>query len=90
MISKVLFALILLLGAVRTYRIIVAIPSIPKSHYQFGNALSKGLVAFGHEVTVITPYKEQNPPTNYNEVYLEHTEQAVNASNIFEIDMSHF
>lgn len=89
MISKVLFALILLWGVVRTYRIIVAIPSVPKSHYQFGSALSKGLVAAGHEVTVITPYKEPKTPTNYNEVYLEHTEQAVNARNIFEIDMSH-
>lgn len=75
-------------GDVETYRIIVAIPSVPKSHYQFGITLAKGLVAVGNEVTVITPYKDPDPSKNYNEVYLEHTEQAVNTRNNFEIDMS--
>lgn len=31
----------------------------------------KGLAADGHDVTMISPFKEKNPIPNYNEVYLD-------------------
>ncbi|XP_055305408.1 UDP-glucosyltransferase 2-like [Sitodiplosis mosellana] len=79
MVLKVLFVLIFLWGGVNTYRILVALPYIGRSHYRFGSALSQGLAAAGHEVTVISPYKELNPMPNYHQVYLEHTEKRVSA-----------
>lgn len=64
------------------YKILVALPTTFKSHYQFGSELSKALAADGSEVTVISPFKQSNPPPNYKEVYLEHTQKAVEPSNI--------
>lgn len=81
---KVLFAALILCGwIVSGYKILVALPAASVSHYQFGSALSRGLANAGHEVTVISPYKDPNPPPNYTEVYLEHTEKDVTACKFF-------
>lgn len=31
----------------------------------------KGLAADGHDVTIISPFKEDKPIPNYNEIYLD-------------------
>lgn len=33
----------------------------------------KGLAEDGHEVTVVSPFKQKQPIKNYNEVFLEHS-----------------
>ncbi|EDV93638.1 UDP-glycosyltransferase UGT5 isoform X1 [Drosophila grimshawi] len=38
------------------------------SHFYVGQALAKGLVAAGHEVTVISPFPQKNPLKNYVDV----------------------
>lgn len=64
-----------------TYKILVALPSTFRSHYQFGSAISKALAAKGHDVTVISPFKQPNPLPNYKEIHLEFTQDAANSSN---------
>lgn len=41
------------------------------SHYQFGNEIAKALASEGHEVTVISPFKQTKPLPNYEEVHIE-------------------
>lgn len=67
--------------AVASYKILSVFPTISPSHYYVGRALMKGLAADGHEVTMISPFKEKNQIPNYNEVYLDGVyDQAVNGS----------
>lgn len=56
---------------VRGYNILGIFPMISRSHYIVGHALLKGLADAGHEVTMISPFKEPKPIPNYNEVVLE-------------------
>lgn len=79
MVFKVVLILFLLWHFASAYEILVALPTTLKSHYQFGNAIAKALAAKGHEVTVISPFKQPKPAPNYEEVYLELTEPAINA-----------
>lgn len=67
--------------AVVSYRILGIFPTTSPSHYYVGRALMKGLAADGHEVTIVSPFKEKNPIPNYNEVYLEGTyDKTVNSN----------
>lgn len=50
---------------------ILAIFATPcKSHYILGEALLRGLVTKGHEVTMISPYTLEKPMKNYNHVVI--------------------
>lgn len=53
------------------YKILGVFPTLARSHYIVGSALMRGLAEAGHEVTMISPFAEKNPPTNYTEVHLE-------------------
>lgn len=50
------------------YKILGVFPVGAKSHYIIGNSLMKGLAEKGHEVTVISPYKESTPIPNYRTI----------------------
>ena len=53
------------------YKILAFLPVPSESHYYIGHNLMKALAAEGHEVTVISPFKEKKPIGNYTEVFLE-------------------
>lgn len=89
MLIKVWFALVLLWTSVNSYKILVALPTTFKSHYQFGSEISKALAAEGHEVTVISPFKQAKPLPNYDEVHLEHTVQATKNSKSTQINANY-
>lgn len=58
---------------VNAYRILAIFPHVSRSHYIVGESLMKGLAAKGHEVTMISPYKQSKPIKNYRDIHLEHT-----------------
>ena len=70
---SVLPLLCILYQNVSGYRFLGVLPIASKSHYYIGHNLLKGLALEGHEVTVISPFKEKKPIPNYNEVFLEHS-----------------
>lgn len=55
------------------YRILGVFQPPSKSHYIVGHALMKGLADDGHDVTIISAYKQSKPINNYTEIYLEHS-----------------
>lgn len=57
------------------YRILGVFTMASYSHYIAGNRLMKELAERGHDVTIITPYKEKNPPKSYRQIYLEGMEE---------------
>lgn len=56
------------LGHVWGYSYLLISPTAAKSHFYVGQALAKGLVAAGHEVTVISPFPQKKPIKNYVDV----------------------
>lgn len=60
----------LLFSIVQCAKILVVFHMSAYSHYQLGNVLAKGLALKGHEVTMIAPISEKNPPGNFKEVFL--------------------
>lgn len=53
------------------YKFLAMLPVTSRSHYYIGSNLMKALAAKGHEVTVISPFKEDKPIPNFKEVLLE-------------------
>lgn len=68
---KIIAFLLLSCRFVFAYKILVALPTTFKSHYQFGSELAKRLALEGHEVTVVSPFKQPKTLLNFTEVYLE-------------------
>lgn len=58
---------------VSSYKILGVFHPPCRSHYIAGNALMKGLARAGHEVTIITAFKEKDPIENYEEIFLENS-----------------
>ena len=58
---------------VSSYKFLAVLPVTSRSHYYIGHNLMKGLAEEGHEVTVISPFKQNKPIDNYKEVFLEHS-----------------
>lgn len=58
---------------VECYRILGVFPMISRSHYHIGHAVMKGLAEDGHDVTVVSPFKQPSPIENYTEIFLEHS-----------------
>lgn len=52
-------------------RILGVFPFTAYSHYILGNRFFTALAEKGHDVTIITPYREKSPPKNYREIYLD-------------------
>lgn len=68
----IFFALIAIdSNGIDAYKILGIFHTGSPSHYYVGRALMKGLATDGHDVTIISPFKEKNPISNYNEVYLD-------------------
>ncbi|XP_053684148.1 UDP-glycosyltransferase UGT5-like isoform X2 [Sabethes cyaneus] len=49
-------------------KILGVFPSTSKSHYFVGSALMKALARKGHQVTVISPFPQKQPLTNYRDI----------------------
>lgn len=43
-------------------KILVVYPMAGRSHYILGNSLAKGLAEAGHDITMLSPFTEKNPP----------------------------
>lgn len=56
------------LSQVWAYSYLLISHTAAKSHFYVGQALAKGLVAAGHEVTVISPFPQKKPLRNYVDV----------------------
>lgn len=63
--------LLFMVNSIDAYRILVVFPPTAYSHYALGNRLAKALAEKGHEVTMIAPRKEANPPKLYRQIYME-------------------
>lgn len=58
-------------NGVHSYKILALFTPPSPSHYIIGKGLMKGLIADGHEVTMVSPFKEKKPIENFTEIYLE-------------------
>lgn len=69
---KLLFFVILLVYNAQSAKILGVFPVPAPSHYILGSALMRALAEKGHDVTVINPYGEKQPPKNgkYRDVLL--------------------
>lgn len=54
--------------------ILYSIPFTSKSHYIMLRPIGLELARRGHNVTVITPFREKDPPANYHEVLVDFKE----------------
>lgn len=54
-------------------KILGVFPFPAPSHYMLGSTLMKGLAEAGHDVTMVSPFVEKNPPEKgtYTEVVLD-------------------
>ncbi|KAK4877712.1 hypothetical protein RN001_010218 [Aquatica leii] len=68
-----LTVLVFLIAVSNGAKILGVFPYPAYSHYQLGDRIFKELSARGHEVTVITPYKENNLTENFKQVLLTNT-----------------
>ncbi|XP_045474740.1 UDP-glycosyltransferase UGT5-like isoform X3 [Harmonia axyridis] len=63
-----------------------------KSHYMACSTLMKILAEKGHDVTVVAPLKEKNPPKNYRQIYLDgiskKNDEVVKNIKLFDFDPS--
>lgn len=73
---KQIYALLLFLlfaiqsNQVISYKILGIFPTMAPSHYNVGKALMKGLAAAGHDITMVSPFTEENPSNNYKQIHL--------------------
>ena len=52
-------------------RILAVFPIHSKSHFNVDSAVVKELANRGHEVTVVSPFPEENPLPNYKDIVLK-------------------
>uniref|UniRef100_A0A6P7FYG7 UDP-glucuronosyltransferase n=1 Tax=Diabrotica virgifera virgifera TaxID=50390 RepID=A0A6P7FYG7_DIAVI len=92
---KLLMCLLLLWKTVslaQSDKVLLVFPVPSKSHFILGNSLARGLAQAGHEVTLISPFADENPPKNYRDVVLEgfmeiKKEQTI--FNVFDMEKMH-
>ncbi|CAG9830652.1 unnamed protein product [Diabrotica balteata] len=86
----ILLVLFILGQVTNGYKVLLVFPAPAKSHYMLGNALAKGLVAAGHDVTMIAYFEEKNPPPGgtYTNVLLNGSEKVFNKDFNF-LDLEH-
>lgn len=74
---KVIYAVFLvflfefLVNGSGAYRILGVFPTPIYSHYAMGNRLMKALAENGHDVLMVSAFKEKNPSRNYKEIVVE-------------------
>nr|XP_023012471.1 UDP-glucuronosyltransferase 2C1-like isoform X1 [Leptinotarsa decemlineata] len=83
---KILYHITVLLQALclgNSLKILVVFPLPGPSHFILGNSLARGLVEAGHEVTIVSPFEDKNPPKNgrYTSVKLEGAKEAIESTN---------
>uniref|UniRef100_A0A6P7GPB2 UDP-glucuronosyltransferase 2B18-like n=1 Tax=Diabrotica virgifera virgifera TaxID=50390 RepID=A0A6P7GPB2_DIAVI len=59
-----------LVYSVHNYIILIVCPMTSRSRFILGNALGRGLVEAGHQVTLVSPYEDKNPLKGYKDVVL--------------------
>ncbi len=64
----VLFIFLIFVGNSEPYKILGIFHTFSKSHYIAGGALMKELAKKGHDVTVISPFPQSKPISNYHDV----------------------
>lgn len=68
MVPKIVFIIVLCVCSTEAYKILGIFPTDAPSHYVLGSRLMKALAEKGHEVSIIAPFKEKNPPRGYREI----------------------
>lgn len=64
----ILFALIAKFAFIEGYKVLGILPFMSNSHFAIGQSIVKTLHKAGHEVTVISPYPQKTPLTNFTDV----------------------
>jgi hypothetical protein len=59
-----LVGVLCILDVAHSARILGVFPVASPSHYILGNSLLKGLAEKGHDVTIVSPYDDEDPPRN--------------------------
>ncbi|KAL1491899.1 hypothetical protein ABEB36_012421 [Hypothenemus hampei] len=88
-VVPILLLFVTLFGSLNGEKLLLIFHSPSKSHYFLGNELAKGLAKLGHEVTIVAPFEEKNPPKNYRNIVLENVETELGNNlrrNLFELD----
>lgn len=80
--SLLLLVLFLSPLAVNSYRILGVFPHPGLSHFFFFEAVLKSLSEAGHELVVISPFPNKNPPANYTDYSLGNSNTLVNSVNL--------
>lgn len=62
----VVFALFV--GFANSARILAVLPVFIKSHAIFTHSIVRELAVRGHDVTIITPFEDVDPPPNYKQI----------------------
>lgn len=63
--SAIIFLIInAFLNTAQSSKILIVYPLFGTSHYILGNAIARTLVEAGHDVTMVSPFEEKNPPKN--------------------------
>ncbi|XP_044755560.1 UDP-glycosyltransferase UGT5-like [Coccinella septempunctata] len=68
---RFIFYLFGILSLSECAKILGIFPLNGQSHYRAGLAMMKILAARGHHVTMVSPFRLKNPPTNWRDVVLE-------------------
>ncbi|XP_031634156.1 UDP-glucuronosyltransferase 3A2-like [Contarinia nasturtii] len=91
---KFFLILCVLYQNVISYKILAVLPVTSRSHYYIGHNLMKGLAEEGHDVTVVSPFKQKVPIKNYKEVFLENSwaisRKTMAKNNFVELNTVHF
>ncbi|KAH8248192.1 hypothetical protein KR038_004373 [Drosophila bunnanda] len=66
--SSALLLTLALVGQVCGYSYLMVLHTAAKSHHVVGESLAKGLIAAGHEVTLISPFPQKKPIKNLIDV----------------------
>lgn len=70
--TKLVFITVMcVLCSIEAYKILGVFPADSRSHYVLGSRLMKALAEKGHDVTIVAPYTEKNPPKGYREIKLQ-------------------
>ncbi|KAF5289142.1 hypothetical protein FQR65_LT02032 [Abscondita terminalis] len=67
----ILFCYVVVFSSVESAKILGVYPFTSYSHYSLGDTIFKELVKRGHEVTVITPFKEKKIIPNYTQILVD-------------------
>lgn len=66
--KKILLVILCFSPIIKSYKILGVFHTNSKSHYIAGGALMKALAEKGHEVTVISPFPQEQPLNNFHDI----------------------